>query len=230
MLLWQRRLKYRFRSKKKTYAGTKQRKTVIGCFFLAILLLVGFYGFYRVELRIGSLAQQAATSKLNGIITKEVNRVVQEVFERESVHTQGLVSTTLDENGRVLSMTTDYPTLNRIKSTMAIEIQQILDNLDVVETTVPFGMLISDTFLTGLGFRVPVKVFCTNAIEVEYQDSFHSVGINQSRYCLLIQITVPAQVAGLFSAQYTKVVTQIPLAETIIAGEVPQALLNDDWY
>lgn len=224
MLLWQRRLRYRFRTGK--HRQRKQNRTAL-CYFLLLAIVVGgIYGFFRVEMRIGSLAQQAAVSKLNGTITKEVNRVVTEVFAEEAVNAQNLVSKQKDEDGKVLSMSTDYHTLNRMKSAMAIKVQEVLDHMDVVDTTVPVGMLFSDTFLTGFGFRVPVKVFVTNAIRVEYKDSMTAVGINQSCHRLLVEITVPARVAGLFSYEDTEVITQVPISETVIVGEVPQTYLH----
>lgn len=226
MLLWQRRLRYRFRTGKPIYIQRKRKKTAMVYFLIAAFVLGGIYGFFRIEMRIGSLAQQAAVSKLNGTITKEVNRVVTEVFAEEAVNAKSLVSKQKDETGRVLSMSTDYYTLNRMKSSMAIKVQEVLDGLDVVETTVPVGMLFSDTFLTGIGFRVPVKVFATNAIRVEYKDSMIAVGINQSSHHLTVEITVPARVAGLLSYEDTEVVTQVPIAETVIVGEVPQTYLH----
>ena len=80
--------------------------------------------------------------------------------------------------------------------------------------------------MTGIGFRVPVKVFATNAICVEYKDSMTAVGINQSSHQLMVEITVPARVAGLFSYEDTQVITQVPIAETVIIGEVPQTYLH----
>ncbi|MBQ2613705.1 MAG: sporulation protein YunB, partial [Clostridia bacterium] len=49
--------------------------------------------------------------------------------------------------------------------------------------------------------------------------------INQTKYSLSVKVTVPARIAGVFRYEDTKVVTEIPLAETILVGEVPKAYL-----
>lgn len=161
--------------------------------FLLFLLLGGcVLGFYKMESRIGSLAQQAAISKLNGEITKDTNRAVQTVLEEEQINTRKLVIAEKDEKGKIQSMSTDYNAVNRMKSALAVKIQEHLDQLDVIETRVPAGMLFSDTMMTGAGFDVPVKVFATNAIEVRFYDEFSSAGINQTRYKLMVEVKVPA--------------------------------------
>ena len=226
MMLWQRKLRYRFRSAKRSCRRRTYRSRGIRYLCLGLLVFSCVWGFFRIEGRIGALAQQAAISKLNGTITKEVNRVVTEVLEEEGVDTQSLMVRQQDNVGKVLSMTTDYNAVNRMKSALAIKIQQSLDELDTVETTVPVGMLFSDTFLTGVGFKVPVKVFATNAIQVEFKDGVISAGINQSRYQLMVEITVPARVAGVFRYEDTQVVTQVPVAETVLVGDVPQLYVN----
>ena len=138
---------------------------------------------------------------------------------------QGMIEQRTNEEGEVLSVNMNPLAVNRFKSALAIAVQECLDVMDVIETTVPIGMLFSDTIMTGVGIRVPIKVFATNEIIVEMEDSFSSAGINQTKYSLSVKVAVPARIAGVFRYEDTKVVTEIPLAETILVGEVPKAYL-----
>ncbi len=224
-MIWQRKLKYRFRRPKRHRISAKMHRRRVCWLWLGILLMLCSWGFFRIEMRIGHLAQQGAISKLNGIITTEVHRVIDEVMT-ENGRRAPLTKEEKDSSGRVSSVTTDYTAVNHIKSELAIKIQAYLDQLDVVETTVPVGMLFSDTLMTGFGLRIPIRVFATNAITVEFEDEFSSAGINQTRHHLMAIVRVPARVAGIFSYEETEIVTQIPIAETILVGEVPQTYLN----
>ena len=215
---------YRFQKQKRPKNSPlvcRRRRRLVS---IGIMLMLCGWGFFKVEIRVGHLAQQAAISKLNGMITTEVNRVAEEVMSEHGG--QSITEEEKDESGRVLSVSTDYVIVNRIKSALAIQIQKYLDEIDVVETTIPAGMLISDTMLTGFGIQIPIHVFATNAISVEFEDEFTSAGINQTRHHLMASITVPARVAGVVTYEETVIVTQVPIAETILVGEVPQTYLS----
>ena len=222
MMLWRRRLRYRFRYKKQKGNHRKHRHKLRFIITGVLVVCLGFL-FFRIEERIGALSQQAAISKLNGVITKDVNRLAAMLLSDPKM--PEMIEQRINEEGAVLSVNMNPLAVNRFKSALAIEVQECLDVLDVIETTVPIGMLISDTIMTGVGIRVPIKVFATNEIIVEMEDSFSSAGINQTKYSLVVRVTVPARIAGVFRYEDTRVVTEIPLAETILVGEVPKAYL-----
>ena len=221
-----RKLKYRFRPA--SHHQKKRHSFPTHCIIWLILLLLipALLGaFYQAEKRIGPLAQQAAISKLNGEITKNTNKVIQDLLHSQSMTAEDLILSEKSENGNLNAMSVNCSAVNEIKSTLAIEIQNYLDQMEVVHTRIPAGMLFSDTLLTGVGIQIPIKVFAVSAIEVEFIDTFSSAGINQTRYQLMVEIRVPARVAGVFLHEDTEIVTQVPVAETIIVGDVPAAYL-----
>lgn len=225
MTLWRRRMRYRFShsAKKPRSVPLRRRRRRLFAFGCFLLLLIWI--FLKTEIRIGDLAQQAAVSQLHGLITTEVNREAADIMSTLG-SMPALCKEERDENGDIRTITTDYARVNRIKSELTIGVQAYLDTLDTVETTVPSGMLVSDTLLTGYGIKIPIRVFVTHAIQVDFEDEFTSAGINQTRHCLSVTVRVPARVAGVLTHQETEIVTQVPIAETILIGEVPQTYLN----
>ncbi|MBE5040703.1 sporulation protein YunB [Ructibacterium gallinarum] len=221
-----RKLKYRFRPSAK-HRNKKRPHSPRHIVWILILLMIPafLYIFYQAERRIGPLAQQAAVSKLNGEITKSTNQVIQDILKAQSLNTQDLILSEKDENGHLTAMSVNFSAVNQIKSTLAIEIQNCLDQMEVIHTSVPAGMLFSDTLMTGMGIQIPIKVFAVSAIEVDFIDEFSSAGINQTRYQLMVEVRVPARVAGIFLHEDTEIVTQVPVAETIVVGDVPSAYL-----
>lgn len=211
--------------KRKSKPNPSKVKRCRQCFVCGLLLFLFGWGFFRVETRIGSLAQQAAVAELNRTLNREIHSIVTELLNKESVNLHGLTQTQTDATGKVLSMSTDYQTVNHIKADLAIQVEEFLGRMDVVKATVPIGMLLSDSFMTGFGFPIPIRVFATNAIEVAVEDSFTSAGINQTRYKLEVIVTIPARVAGLFQHEDTCVTVQVPMEEVILVGEVPQTYL-----
>ncbi len=223
MMLWQRRLRYRFSSSPKNrYKRTQSLRSFLRWILLIALVFLLCFGFYRIEERIGALAQQAALSKLNSDITRDVNLAVQDILTQEGFDSRSLLLAEKDENGEIQSVTTDYTTINRMKSALAIRIQSDLDALEIIHAKIPIGMLFSDTLMTGYGFQVPIHVFATNGIIIEFRDEFATAGLNQSRYQLMVEIRIPTEIVGIRRREETEIVTQVPIAETVLIGQIPQ--------
>ncbi len=220
---WKRRLRY-YLPKKKKRCPQREQKIRNWVLIVAAVLALGIL-FFRIEERLGGFAQQAAISELNRILNREIHRTVGELMEEEQTDFHSLSHTQTDAEGRVLSVSTDHQSINRIKSRLAVRVGDFLEELTVVNTKVPMGALVSDSWMTGFGIPIPVKVFATNSIAVEIADSFISAGINQTRYKLELLVTVPARVAGFLEHQDTEVTVQIPIEEIILVGEVPNAYL-----
>lgn len=221
------RIYYRLRKpKNKRKVGSKRTKNVIILSFCTVVFcVVSVCGFYILEKRIGALAQEAAISELNSEITKNVNRIIHEISNQNGINLAELIH--IDSNGNnSMFMTTDYNAVNRIKSSLAINIQEEMDKLSIIETKIPIGMLFSDTLMTGAGINVPVKIFVANEIDIQFYSDFSDAGINQTRCRMWIEIKIPTKVAGVISYQEDNIVTQVPLAEKIILGNVPEVYME----
>ncbi|MBR5152764.1 MAG: hypothetical protein IKW60_04470 [Clostridia bacterium] len=190
--------------------------------FFLILVCVGFF---QVEKRIGTLAQQAAVAELNRTLNREIHLAVGKLMEEEAEIFHGITQAERDETGRIFSLSTDYLKVNRLKVMLAVKVEEVLRGTDVIRARIPVGMLISDSMMTGFGLPIPIRVFATNAVDVAIEDSFHSAGINQTRYKLEIVVKVPAQIAGLLHREETEVIVQVPVEEMILVGEVPKTYL-----
>ena len=204
----------------------KRVKNIIILSFCAVTFCaMSVGGFYILEKRIGELAQEAAISELNSKITKNINRIIEELSSKDEVSFEELIH--IDANmENAMSMTTDYNTINRIKSSLAINIQEEMDKLSIIETKIPIGMLFSDTIMTGAGINVPVKIFVANEIDIQFYSDFSDAGINQTRCKIWLEIKIPTKVAGVVGYQEDNIITQIPLAEKVILGNVPNVYME----
>ena len=229
MLIFLRRLKYRFKSKHKQHSYYKYRKnrqrlfTVIYIFGVIALCIIGFV---KIEKRIGPIAQQSALSTLEKELISDANQAVVDALIDENIDSKSLLIAEKNIDGIIQSMSTDYNAINRLKSELAVKIPEILSNKKSIIAEIPIGLLFSDTLFTGVGFRIPFKIFASTTIDIRFYDDFTSAGINQTRYKLMAEIKIPAKVIGMLSQYNTEVVTQVPITETIIIGTVPQTYLT----
>ena len=224
-----RRLKYRLgiyhkRRKAKHYRKRMPAYTAV-CFWLAAILILCSVGFIKAEHRLGNMAGENAVSKLNGEITTMCNDAVAQVLEEQDVQYNQIFAAN-DKEGQITSMTTDFKEVNQLKTALALKIQERLDTLERLKVPVPIGSLFSDNLLTGVGIDMPVRVIVTNSIELKFYDDFRSAGINQTKHQLLVEIKIPAAVNAPGYKNETAVVTQVPIAETVIVGSVPNTYLT----
>ena len=71
-----------------------------------------------------------------------------------------------------------------------------------------------------------VKVIPASQIYVAVDDKFEQAGINQTRHRIYMQVKTRIKMAVPFMYKDLNVVTTIPMAETIIVGNVPQTYVN----
>lgn len=195
------------------------------CFWMAAILILCGFVFVKAEHRLGDVAGDIAVSKLNGEITTLCNEAVAQVLDETDIQYDEIFATN-DKEGQITSMTTDFREVNQLKSALALKIQEKLDSLERMKVPVPIGALFSDRLITGVGFDMPVKVIVTNSIELKFYDDFSSAGINQTKHQLMVEIKVPAAVNAPGYKNETEIVTQVPVAETVIVGNVPNTYLT----
>ncbi len=220
------RLRYRFKAPKRNKVyyinfGKKAKRKILVIIILSILSI----GFYGTEKRVGHLAQVAAMSVLNNEINMVLNEVTEAVIESQQIDMNQIL--VIHKDGEeIKTVSTDYNIINKFRLELNLKLQEKFNEMDTIKAEVPLGMFFSDILMTGAGVKIPIKVFATSGIEINFYDEFSDAGINQTKYELKIEIKVPTQIAGVFVHEDMDVVTQIPISEMIIVGDVPNTYLN----
>ena len=71
-----------------------------------------------------------------------------------------------------------------------------------------------------------IKIIPARKLNVSVKDQFEQAGINQTRHRIYLQVNSPIRMAVPLIGKEINVVTTIPMAETIIVGEVPDTYVN----
>lgn len=227
--LW-RRFRYRFFAGRQRGTRRKIYRHTIGgklrsC-FVFLLLIALLFGIFAAVRRVGTVGRQAAAAALNQRLVYDANAAVSELMQEREDEIRALTTLQKDESGAPRSMHTDYAAANRVKAELLQKIGDKLCAIHAVDTYIPVGLLFSDALYTGVGFHLPIRVFCAENIDVSFCDEFTAAGINQTRYLLLADITVTARVGGIANSEEITVTTQVPMTETILLGTVPDTYLS----
>jgi sporulation protein YunB len=120
----------------------------------------------------------------------------------------------------------DVGELNRIFSKVTIIIQEELDALEDKKIEIPIGVLTGNSIFSAKGPRISIKVIPAGSVETDFRSEFISAGINQTKHRIYFLVKTKVSIVVPFTNKTTEVTTSIPIAETVIVGDVPQYYMN----
>lgn len=211
-----RRLKYRFGLYKPPSLSRK-------VFLVVITLAVFLQGtVFLLEDKLTPAAQELAASSLSNEILAKANSITANTIAENNLSYQSIVNINTSSDGRVSAITTDFSQLNAVKSQIAVRLSDYLNSSQKKVCYVPVGSLVSGKLLSASGFCIPAAFICTSDVEVEFSDNFTSGGINTTYHKIFLQIRATTNISNIFSSKTVQTTADIPIAETLIPGEVPE--------
>ena len=158
-------------------------------------------------------------------IRARTNAIYQAALE-DVVKTRGLVSDdfyikTTDEEGRLADLSVNTLLVNAVCAELAVRISEGLatDGEDIVE--VPLGTLLDIRILANHGTRCRIRVRPMGGVNVDYESSFTSAGINQVNFQIWLKIESSAQVINPLQDGEIRMTRHVPLVNTVFAGQIP---------
>lgn len=188
----------------------------VGIFFtLFFLILLIWLVFAKLQ---PSFIEYAKVYS-NNIANEVVNSAIDDVFVKEEYQSLAKIMENSSEN--IKAIETDTSKVNRLKSALIQSMQKNI-NLHKSDTVyVPLGSCSNLYFLAGLGPKVPIRIYPVSIVNADFKESFDSVGINQVKHKLYLDVSMKMSFVGMMFAQADTVETSVLLNETIIVGDTP---------
>ena len=155
----------------------------------------------------------------NNIANEVVNSAVDDVFVKEEYQSLAKIMENSSEN--IKAIETDTAKINRLKSAIMQSMQKNIDSHKSDTVYVPLGSCSNLYFLAGLGPKVPIRIYPVSIVNADFKVSFDSVGINQVKHKLYLDVSMKMSFVGMMFAQSDTVETSVLLNETIIVGDTP---------
>ncbi len=196
--------------------GRRNRWWIIPVILIAVVVLTLAVIDRNIKPTLSNIAKNKA--RLMGVecINKAINKRV-----TKDVEYTDLVIVRTDDRGRVVLVQPNTARISRLIAQSSLDVAEALDQLKEASFTIPLGQAVGSSFLAGYGPRVKVKVIPAGSVEVDVVSDFQSAGINQSRHLIYLKVSSKLKVVVPFSNEEVKVATTVPVAETIIVGDVP---------
>ena len=187
--------------------------------FALFLLLGSLLVFYRLN----PLACAVASSRANVYLQQLCDRVVLSYLEESQLQYQDLILLEKNEEGNINAVLSNTVAVNRMKSNITSLVSEEIGQLDRWALSVPLGALTGSSFMSGVGPDIPITVAPNGRVFTELKSEFESKAINQTIHRLVLETKLDIGLLLPVTTTSTTVVTQVPIAETIIVGNVPSS-------
>ncbi|MGI6487776.1 MAG: sporulation protein YunB [Syntrophomonadaceae bacterium] len=190
-----------------------------------LVVLVSFIIIVDINIRPALMDIARSRAQLEGVesINRAVNnRLVSEVEYRDLVYVHK------DNRGRIVMVQPNTVKINQLTARTMLEVKDVLEDLNSSSFEIPLGQAFGFTTLAGYGPRIKVKIMTTGTVNVSVIDKFEGAGINQTRHLIYLQISSKMRIAIPFMDEDINVDTTLPIAETIIVGDVPEFYVGLD--
>lgn len=158
--------------------------------------------------------------------TEAINRTVQEEVWDKNLQYQDFVQVQKDDQGRIVFMQANTVKVTRMAADVVLTTNRTLQDLKGQTISVPLGQITGLYLFSSMGPRIRVTVLPIGTVEVNVDDKFEPAGINQTRHKIWLDFKTRVKV--IIPSMYAEagIATSVPLAESIIVGEVPSTFVN----
>lgn len=199
--------------------GNRRRHNLL----LAMLIcgLVGFLGFTFVEVRLKPTLLQLAEARARAVATTAVNMALSETSALD-IKYEDLMDWKTDSQGNIVAVQPNTGEINRIAASTTTRVQAALRDIKSVRISVPIGQVFGSAILANLGPWLTVSVVPIGVVSTSVTDQFETAGINQLRHRVYLEIEASVKILVPLVSSNLTVTTSMPIAESIILGDVPQ--------
>jgi len=194
---------------------------------LIVLALVVLVPFGIAETNLTPTILAIAKAYAEQIAVTAIQDAVNDKIAK-NVEYKDLIFIRTDNRGRVVLMQANTIKINSLAAEATLDIQKNLVKLEGRAVHIPLGQVLKSQLLAAYGPKIRVTLVPIGAVKVKVIDDFQQAGINQTRHRLYLNVSTRVKIVIPLVSDYMEVSSQVPVAETIIVGEVPQTYLNLD--
>lgn len=185
--------------------------------FVLLALMLSFAAAYVSGIISPMLRGKAETAIMNHITDLVASALEESELERTPLNIS------YGESGRITSCSLDSTYSAHIRAYMSRVLSQELSSELSLECDARFGDITGLSFLYGRGARICCTFEAYGGITLDVESELNEAGINQTLHRSVLNIHATFYVKQPLDAGRIELDTSIPLSETLILGEVPEA-------
>ncbi|MEG0270374.1 MAG: sporulation protein YunB [Clostridia bacterium] len=204
------------------HAKNRQKK---GFRILILLILLILAGVIALEQQLSQTMLDMAYARAYSLAVETMNRAVKDTIVNGARYDE-LVTIQTDLQGRVSVMRANTMRMNEIATKTALMAEEELAGIENQIINIPLGSAFGIRFLAGFGPTLAVRILPIGAVRTNFETEFESAGINQTRHKISLSMRTTVSLIVPRGAKKVEVVSNVPIAESIIVGQVPTSYVD----
>lgn len=193
---------------------------------LIIIVVIFLAAIWSMEMEIRKTLYEMAEVRAVQMATEAINNAVRAKVAEEGRLYEDLIIVHKDSAGKIVLMQADTAIINKIASETTIAVQSAILRLGEESLYIPSGQITGIYFLANRGPKMRVEIVPVGTVRVNVDDRFEQSGINQTRHSIYLVFDTDIRVVVPLKSGRASVVTQVPVAESIIVGDVPSTFVS----
>jgi sporulation protein YunB len=184
---------------------------------------VGIFIFIERQLSPSIFAIAEARARI--LATEAINMAVKDKITKD-VQYKDLITIHKNASGQITLIQINTIEINRLETETSLEVVKTLQEITMDGIKIPLGMITGSKILANFGPSIKISLYPVGTVYVNTTEAFEEAGINQTRHRIMLDINAEIKIVQPFLSSNMVVKTDVPIAETIIVGNVPQAILD----
>ena len=201
------------------------RKKSGGMRWLILLVLLLTAAVIAMEQNLSQTMLDMAFARAYSMAVETINRAVKQAMG-QGVTYEELIDAQMDAQGRVSMLRANTMRMNELASQTALLAERELGSAENQVVEIPLGAALGVSFLSGFGPRLEVQILPVGAVHTSFDTEFETAGINQTRHKIFLTLRATVSLIVPTGSQLVEVTSTVPIAESIIVGEVPESFVD----
>lgn len=214
-------MKY-YTKKPKMRFQIKHPKLILGIIAICVLFNSILYFFDK---NILPAVLTIGEEQLKREATKIINETALDIYSNQFDYSD-MIIIEKDNDGNITMLRADTVKLNYLSSKLILASNDKFGKLQEMGLEVPLGYMTKNLVFYNLGPKVNIKMTQIGNITSSYESVFESAGINQTRHKIYLNVNMKMKIVVPLNSRDIEVACQIPVAETIIVGKIPNTAIE----
>lgn len=199
------------------YSRTQKKKHIKAILLLCIFAAAVIF----LSIRVYTIATTVSCAQTKYMATMTINSVASKYLAENEGLYDDIIIKDKDPNGNITAINTDIAKINSLQTQIAESVLKELENSELSYVKLPILNILGLNILSDFGPKIPVKMMPVSNASVRFDDTFVSAGINQTKFCVNLNIEIDLMVLAEPVKNTITVTHTMPVAQIVLLGNVP---------